>query len=86
MEPFEVLRDIIRAQKFFSVGGPPQLVKVYEHMNTLPFAFYWPDKASGKVTALGRPLMDYEVASWPVLDPDEIVFRSNDTAIHTQMR
>lgn len=86
MEPFEVLRDIIRGGRFPSVGGAPQLVKVYEHMNTLPFALYWPDRASGKVTALGRPLMEYEVPSWPVLDPDDIRFRPDDTAIHVQMK
>jgi hypothetical protein len=86
MEPFEILRDIIRSARHPSVGGPPQLVKVYEHMNTLPFALYWPDKAADKVTALGRPLMNYEITSWPVLDPDEIILRPDDTAIHTQMR
>jgi hypothetical protein len=86
MEPFEVLRDIIRSKKFFSVGGPPQLVKVYEHMNTLPFGLYWPDKISGKVAALGRPLMDYEFSSWPILDPDNIHFRPDDAAVHVQMR
>ena len=81
MEPFEVLRDIIRSGRYPSIGGPPQLVKVYEHMNTLPFALYWPNRASGKVAALGRPLMDYEVSSWPVLDPDDIRFRPDDDAI-----
>jgi hypothetical protein len=86
MEPFEVLRDIIRSGQFPSVGGPPQLVKVYEHMNTLPFALFWPTKESKKVTALGRPLMDYELPSWPVLDPDDIRFRPDDEAIHTQLR
>jgi len=81
MEPFEVLRDVIRSGRYPSIGGPPQLVKVYEHMNTLPFALYWPNRASGKVEALGRPLMDYEVSSWPVLDPDDIRFRPDDDAI-----
>ncbi len=85
-QPFEVLRDIIRSKQYFSVGGPPQHVKVYEHMNTLPFALYWPDKISGKVVALGRPLMDYEISSLPVLDPDDIHFRPNDAAIHVQFR
>ena len=42
MEPFEVLRDMIRSGEHQTVGGPPQLVKVYEHMNTLPFVVRWP--------------------------------------------
>jgi hypothetical protein len=70
MEPFEVLRDIIRSEKFPSVGGSPQVVKLYEHMNTVPFGVYWPDRASGQISVLGRPLMDYERVGYSVIDPD----------------
>lgn len=70
MEPFEVLRDIIRSAEFPSVGGPPQVVKIYQHMNALPFGVYWPTKNEGQVTVLGRPLMPYETTSWGVIDPD----------------
>jgi hypothetical protein len=71
MEPFEVLRDIIRAGCFPSVGGSPQLVKVYEHMNTVPLGVYWPNRKSNQITLLGRPLMDYEKVGWRVVDPDQ---------------
>jgi hypothetical protein len=70
MEPFEVLRDIIRSEKFPSVGGSPQVVKIYEHMNTVPFGVYWPDRASGQISVLGRPLMAYEKVGYSVIDPD----------------
>jgi len=70
MEPFEVLRDIIRGNNFPSVGGPIQLVKVYQHSNVAPFGVYWPQKKDGAVALLGRPLMDYERSRWGVLDPD----------------
>jgi hypothetical protein len=70
MEPFDVLRDIIRSKKYPSVGGPPQLVKVYEHMNAVPVGVYWPNKESSQVTVLGRPLMEYEKVDWRILDPD----------------
>lgn len=76
MEPFEVLRDIIRGNLFHSVGGPPQLVKVYEHMNTKPFGVFWPNRESGTVSMLGRPLLKYEMSNWPLLDPDNISFVS----------
>ena len=79
MEPFEVLRDIIRANQFHSVGGPPQLVKIYQHMNTVPFALYWPNSADGRPTLLGRTLLDYEVAAWPILDPDKLEFKPSDS-------
>ena len=70
MEPFDVLRDIIRSNEFPSVGGPPQLVKVYEHMNSAPFGVYWPNR-DGRPTVLGRPLLDYEKSEWGVIDPDK---------------
>lgn len=70
MEPFEVLRDVIRSGKFPTVGGPVQLVKIYEHANVAPVGVYWPDKASRTVSVLGRPLLDYEKIPWGILDPD----------------
>ena len=60
MEPFEVLRDIIRSETFPSVGGPIQIVKIYEHSNAVPVGVYWPNKEAGAVSIFGRPLMDYE--------------------------
>ena len=70
MEPFEVLRDIIRSGKFPTVGGAPQVVKVYEHMNVAPMGVYWPDREHGTPTVLGRPLLRYENAQWGLIDPD----------------
>jgi hypothetical protein len=75
MEPFEVLRDMLREgeaspKKYPLIGGPPQIVKIYRHMNTVPYAVYWPDKASGKVSVLGRPLLSYEKPTYLLFDPD----------------
>jgi hypothetical protein len=70
MEPFEVLRDIIRSGEFGSVGGAIQLVKIYEHSNAVPVGVYWPDRAAGSISVLGRPLMEYETTGWGVIDPD----------------
>lgn len=72
MEPFEVLRDMIRESVSNHVGGPPQLVKIYRHMNARPIAVRWPDRASGKATLLGRSILDYETLDCPVLDPDTL--------------
>ena len=74
MEPFEVLRDVIRSAKYSSVGGPIQMVKIYEHSNVVPFSIFWPDKESGKVSLLGRPLMKYEKSAWRTIDPDDPEF------------
>ena len=72
MEPLEVLRDMLRDGGHPHIGGAPQLVKIYRHLNCLPIAVAWPDKNSGKVTELGRPYLDYEIPRWPVLDPDTL--------------
>ena len=71
MEPFEVLRDLLREGNFPSIGGPVQMAKIYEHSNAAPVGVYWPDKLSGQISVLGRPLMDYERTSWGVIDPDD---------------
>jgi hypothetical protein len=69
MEPFEVLRDIIRERRHDDIGGPLQMVKVYQHMNSGPFGVYWPNKEEGEITYLGRPLLDYEAPHAPIIDP-----------------
>lgn len=70
MEPFEVLRDKIREQSHVAIGGPPQIVKIYKHMNTMPYGVFWPDGQSKQVTFLGRPTLDYEMVPFPIMDPD----------------
>lgn len=72
MEPFEILRDKIREQSNDAIGGPPQIVKIYKHMNTLPYGVFWPDGNSKQVTFLGRPVLDYEMVPFPILDPDTL--------------
>jgi hypothetical protein len=72
MEPLEVLRDMIRDGNHPLIGGAPQVLKIYEFMNTQPFALFWPNRQSGKITLLGRPLLAYEITSRLVLDPDTL--------------
>ncbi len=69
-EPLSVLVDMIRDESYTSIGGPPQVMKVYQHMNSLPFVVYWPDRESGNLTLLGRPLLGYEKTHYPSIDPD----------------
>lgn len=72
MEPFEVLRDLLRSNAHPEIGGAPQLVKIYEHMNAHPFPIYWPNRKSGELTILGRPLMPYEKVRGRAIDPDKL--------------
>ena len=71
-EPFEVLRDMIRNRSDPYIGGPPAILKVYKHSNTMPYSVMWPDSATGKATIFGRPLLDYETTSYFRFDPDTL--------------
>lgn len=72
MEPFEVLKDMILENKFDAIGGAPQLLKVYEHMNRTPIAVKWNISGNSINTLLGRPLQEYEFSNYPIIDPETL--------------
>lgn len=73
MEPFEIVRDMLRAAgRSPTIGGAPQVMKVYQYMQAGPLAVYWPDKATGKVHLRGRPRLDYENIDTWIIDPDTL--------------
>lgn len=74
MEPFEVVRDMLRAEdKASTIGGAPQIVKVYQYMQAAPLGVYWPNRAGGRIFLLGRPCLDYERLERFILDPDSLI-------------
>jgi hypothetical protein len=68
MEPYEVLHSMVDDGAFPEIGGPPQLAKVYRHLNTQFFAIPWA-MPSGKteLCLVGRPLLRYEKREAPTL-------------------
>ena len=70
MEPFEVLRDMIRAGEHPEIGGPPQLAKVYKHLNSQFFAVPWRVGDRDELCIAGRPMLSYERIEVPIIDPD----------------
>lgn len=80
MEPFEVIRNMLREDygkpetqsKYPYIGGSPQLLKVYKHMNRTPIAVKWNIEGEDVVSLFGRPLLSYEKTSFPLLDPDSL--------------
>ena len=72
MEPFEVLVKFIRDQEKNSIGGPPQIWKVYPHLNTMPINVYWPSRSNGALSFGGRVLLPYERNNYLALDPDTL--------------
>jgi hypothetical protein len=73
MEPFEVVRDMLRYSGHSeTVGGAPQVVKVYQYMQTAALGIFWPDKKAGQIYLQGRRCLDYErIDNW-LLDPDTL--------------
>lgn len=68
MEPLGVLERYINDKRLDEIGGAPQVVKVYRHMNVEPFAVMWPRGKNAQPTFAGRPLLDYERPFAPPLD------------------
>lgn len=75
MEPFKVLVGMINDASFATIGGPPQLVKIYPHLNVRPYGVFWPERNAGapdeeqRVSVLGRPFLAYEKTQYLVVDP-----------------
>jgi len=73
MEPFEVVRDMLRDPNHSeTIGGAPQLIKVYQYMRSAALSVYWPDKKSGIPHLQGRPYLGYEKLDNWILDPDAL--------------
>ncbi len=70
MEPFEVLVSMLRSGEYDTIGGAPQVAKVYRHMNASFLGVRWPDR-DGPVTLVGRNMLGYERVEMLVLDPDD---------------
>ena len=77
MEPFEAMRNILRkANKSDTIGGAPQVIKVYQHMNTKPIGVYWPEKSEDTFqnrTLMGRKMFDFEDTEYWFMDPDSLL-------------
>jgi len=76
MEPFEVLRDMIRSPVYTSIGGAPQVAKVYRYLQTQYFAVRWPT-GQDVPHILGRPALYYERLGAPSIDPGAPAIQSN---------
>jgi hypothetical protein len=84
MEPFEVLRDMLKEgdeEKYPLIGGAPQLIKVYRHMNRTPIAVKWNFDDHKILSLLGRPLLDYEKTSFPILDPETLEIQRSEIIV-----
>jgi hypothetical protein len=77
MEPLDILVKMLRdPQRSPSIGGAPQLIKVYQYMKSVSFPLYWPNKETGKVFLQGRPCVGYERLDTKIVDPDDHSWRT----------
>lgn len=84
-EPFEVIRDMLRkvdgTKKIYkeaSIGGAPQVLKIYEHLSSRYLAVDWMinhQENSEGVYICGRKILGYETPSLWILNPDTLVTR-----------
>ncbi len=72
-QPFEVVRDMLRDPlRSETIGGAPQVIKLYQYMQSAALGVYWPAKKDRQVYLQGRPCLGYErVDNW-ILDPDSL--------------
>lgn len=87
-EPLKVLLKFIQNDSIHDIGGPPQIIKVYRHSNTLPINVLWPEDKhqdglpirTHQINHLGRPLLGYErtrlltldTNTWELIEPWKI--------------
>jgi hypothetical protein len=75
MQPFEVIVRMLRNPcKSETIGGAPQLAKVYQYMQAVSFPIYWPTRESGMRCLQGRPCIGYEQLDTKLVDPDDLAW------------
>lgn len=66
LEPLQLLAEQLqRPDPNATIGGPPQLIRIAQHMNTRPLCVRW----KGEDTLFGRPLFEYENTDYWMIDP-----------------
>lgn len=83
-EPFEVVRDMLREveadpykYRNADIGGAPQVLKIYEHLNARYLGIDWgkDDEGVTRTFVCGRRTLGYETPSLWILNPDTLVSR-----------
>src|SRR5262249_21156372 len=66
LEPLKLLAtELSKADTNSTIGGPPQIIRVTQHMNTRPLCVRWKNED----TLFGRPLFPYENTDYWSVDP-----------------
>lgn len=69
LEPLEALANLLSTpDSRSSIGGPPQLVKIYQHSNASIIPVYWPRDQQTSIAYSGRIVLGYERVDEWILD------------------
>jgi hypothetical protein len=74
MQPLEVLMEYITNPKIRSIGGYPQMLKIYPFMNLLPIGFLHMNEGEKVISYYGRLLLKYETFPYPIYDLEKKQF------------
>lgn len=83
-EPFEVIRDMLREvqadpvlYRNADIGGAPQVLKIYEHLNARYLGIEWSSEPGGETRTFvcGRQTLGYETPTLWLLNPDTLISR-----------
>ncbi|MGO2962938.1 MAG: hypothetical protein ACTIDE_10060 [Carnobacterium maltaromaticum] len=76
LEPLQILINMLRVSNNTStIGGAPQIVKIYQHLQARPIGVYWPKKEEDlklNRTLIGRRLSTDENSSFSFLNPQTL--------------
>lgn len=78
MEPFQALCNMLKSiDKTESIGGAPQMIKIYQFQNSVPVGVYWPEMNPSNLkqnrTLLGRRMLDFEDTDFWFIDPETCI-------------
>lgn len=71
-EPLQVISEMLiegqTTNTYEKIGGSPQLIKIYKHLNRIPIAIDWTENGENRTTLLGRPIAQSSLLN-PILNP-----------------
>jgi len=74
MEPLEALIKLLKnTTSEDTIGGAPQIIKIYQHISSRPIGVYWPNKCEDiykNRTLFGRRMFEFENTNYWFLDPE----------------
>ncbi len=80
-EPLQVLSEMLTegqtTTKYNAIGGSPQLIKLYKHLNRVPIAIDWKENGENRVTLLGRPIKESSLL-YPIINPVTLKYRNTN--------